>query len=282
MDVSEKGAKNHICARCDRAISLRITPWLGNDGVAVDFPAYTQLVNRNIGILRLTEKLSSGQEITLRRRQYNDIWKSTRARVGSEIDCDSEGFLYAFRVLEPGSDFWNVEFPAPERTEDALGRLLMECSVCHGREVVSLKPVEVRSFELRRCIARMCSLCSAPSIWIEAQEETQLIQMDRVDTKLEKQFLPARTSARMKSRLLACIRQRGYDEEAVCEDLSQGGVSFRSRTQYAEGSRIEIAVPFRPGTKAIFVPGRIVSSVPLRGVGLFRHGVSYLKNAPEV
>ena len=85
----------------------------------------------------------------------------------------------------------------------------------------------------------------------------------------------------MKSRLLACIRHRGYDEEAVCEDLSEGGVTFRSRTQYAEGSRIEIAVPFRPGTEALFVPGRIVFSVPLRGAGLFRQDkndlVAFLK-----
>jgi hypothetical protein len=57
------------------------TSWLGTDGVAVDFPAHIQLVSRNVGVLRLTEKLSSGQEITLRRRQYNqrlEIHTSTR------------------------------------------------------------------------------------------------------------------------------------------------------------------------------------------------------------
>src|ERR1700736_1237716 len=137
------------------------TSWLGSDGVAVNFPAHIQLISRKVGVLRLTEKLSLGQEITLR-RQYDDAWKSTRARVGGEIDRDSEDFLYAFRVLEPGSDFWNVELPAPERTKDTLGRLLMECSVCHLREVVPLKRVELRSFEVRRCIARICSICSAP------------------------------------------------------------------------------------------------------------------------
>jgi hypothetical protein len=256
------------------------TSWLGSDGVAVNSPAHVQLVSRKAGVLRLTENIPSGQEITLR-RQYNDAWKSTRARVGERMESDSEGYLYAFRVLEADSDFWNVELSVSKGVEDALGRLLMECSVCHTREVVPLNPVELRSFEVRRCIARNCSQCSAPSIWIEEQPEMQFIQMEKVDTNRETQFLPARTTARMKSRVLACIRQRGYDEEAVCEDLSQGGVSFRSRTQYAEGSRIEIAVPFRPGVKAIFVPGRIVSSVALRGVGLFRHGVSYLKDHSE-
>lgn len=254
--------------------------WSESEGVTVNSPASTQLVNRNVGVLHVTEELPSGQEVMLR-RPYSDIWKTTRASVGPEIDRGSEGFLYAFRVLEPGSDFWNAELSTPERTEDALARLLMECSVCRRCEVVPLKPVDVRSFEMRRCIARLCSECSAPSIWIEAEGETPSIRMDPPDTKVETHFLPARTGMRLKARLMACIRHRGYDEEAVCEDLSEGGASFRSRSQYAEGSRIEIAVPFRRGTKAIFVPARIVSCVPLHGVRLFRHGVSYLKGLSE-
>jgi len=164
----------------------------------------------------------------------------------------------------------------------ALGRLLMECSVCHLPEVVSLNAVDLKSFEERRCIARVCSLCGAPSIWIEAQPETKTAEdkMKQGDTELNEQFLPARTDPRIKSRLVACIRHRGHDEEAVCENLSEGGLSFRSCTQYAEGSQVEIAVPFRPGTRPIFVRGRIVFSLAVRGAGLFRHGVAYI-NLPE-
>jgi len=161
-----------------------------------------------------------------------------------------------------------------------LGRLLMECSVCHLPEVVSLNAVELKSFEERRCIARACKLCGVPSIWVEAQPETESKPREQVDTELEQQFLPARTDPRIKSRLIACIRHRGHDEEVVCENLSDGGVSFRSRTQYTEGSQVEIAVPFRPGTRPIFVRGRIVFSLPVRGTGLFRHGVAYI-NLPE-
>jgi hypothetical protein len=166
----------------------------------------------------------------------------------------------------------------------ALGRLLMECSVCRLPEVVSLNAVELKSFEERRCIARICELCGAPSIWVEPQPETKTVEnnIEQADTELDEQFLPARIDPRIKSRLVTCIRQGGRDEEAVCENLSEGGVSFRSRTQYAEGSQVEIAVPFRPGITAVFVPGRIVFSWPVRGAGLFRHGVAYIKNLPEV
>jgi hypothetical protein len=161
-----------------------------------------------------------------------------------------------------------------------LGRLLMECSGCHLSEVVSMNAMELKSFEERRCVARACKLCGAPSIWIEAKPETQSKPTEQVDTELEQQFLPARTDPRIKSRLMACIRHRGHDEEVVCENLSEGGVSFRSRTRYAEGSQVEIAVPFRPGTRPIFVRGRIVFSLPMRGAKLFRHGVAYI-NLPE-
>lgn len=53
--------------------------------------------------------------------------------------------------------------------------------------------------------------------------------MKQADTEINEQFLPARTDQRIKSRLVACIRHRGHDEEAVCENLSEGGLSFRSR-----------------------------------------------------
>src|SRR3979411_1486750 len=104
----------------------------------------------------------------------------------------------------------------------------MECSVCRLPEVVSLNAEELKSFEERRCIARICELCGAPSKWVEPQPETNTVTNNREqpDTELEQQFLPARTDPRIKSRLVTCIRQGGRDEEAVCENLSEGGVSF--------------------------------------------------------
>jgi hypothetical protein len=82
----------------------------------------------------------------------------------------------------------------------------------------------------------------------------------------------------VKARVLACIRRRGFQEEvAVCEDLSKGGISFRSRNEYPEGSRVEVAVPFTPGSSAIFVPIRIVFSQRIATAGLFRHGAAYIK-----
>jgi hypothetical protein len=152
-----------------------------------------------------------------------------------------------------------------------------------GRAILLYGVICIISHHTRRVAVPGLLGCDAPSIWVEPQPETKTVKnnIEQADTALDEQFLPARTDPRIKSRLVTCIRHRGHDEEAVCENLSEGGVSFRSRTQYAEGSQVEIAVPFRPGITAVFVPGRIVFSLPVRSAGLFRHGVAYIKNLPE-
>jgi hypothetical protein len=155
----------------------------------------------------------------------------------------------------------------------------MECSFCQRREVVYLNELQLKSFEVRKCIARHCRLCDSPSIWIESQSEIRDPENGSSGgPTVEERVIPRRNRTRVKARVLACIRQRGFQEEiAVCEDLSKGGLSFRSRNQYVAGSRVEVAVPFTPGTGAIFVPIRIVFSQAIPSAGLFRHGAAYIK-----
>jgi len=249
--------------------------------------AHSLLISRNGGVLRMQEKFFPGQEISLERPLEGAGIRSARARIVAEIDHEPEGFLYAVHILEPRSDFWDVEFPSPHKAEEALARLLMECSFCERREVVYLNELELKSFESRKCVARICKVCEAPSIWVEAQSElvspeSQAARGSEVGrfaaNHEDDRVLPRRNRTRVKARVLACIRRRGFQEEvAVCEDLSKGGIAFRSRNQYPEGTRVEIAVPFTPGSGAIFVPIRIVFSQPIPSAGLFRHGAAYLK-----
>src|SRR6266849_427146 len=198
--------------------------WFAAGGVAVKQMAQTLLVSRNGGVLCLSEKVLPGQELTLR-RQNGDDWKMARARVMVEFDREPDGFLYAFVILEPREDFWGIDFPAPHMAEDALARLLMECSFCQRREVVYLNELQLKSFEVRKCVARLCTHCDAPSIWIEAQSTAK--QEGVPKPVPEERVNPHRKKNRVKARVLACIRRRGFQEEvAVCEDLSKGGLSF--------------------------------------------------------
>ena len=253
--------------------------WIAAGGRAVHQTAQTMLVSRNGGVLRLSEHLSPGQELTLHRTDDGDRRKSARARVVAEIDRDGDGFLYAIHLLEPRIDFWDIDFPAPNKSEEALARLLMECGFCQRREVVYLNEADLKSFEIRKCVARHCKHCDSPAIWIEAVSQAPSPEAfaHRPAPPVER-VVPRRNRTRVKARVLACIRRRGFQEEiAVCEDLSKGGISFRSRNEYPEGTRVEVAVPFTPGSSAIFVPIRIVFSQPIVSAGLFRHGASYIK-----
>ena len=251
--------------------------WYTNAGAEVRQSAETLLVSRNGGVLRLPEKLFPGQELTIRRQRDGDHWKIARARIVAEIDHEPEGFLYAIAIVEPRADFWDIDFPSLNQAQEALARLLMECSFCQRREVVYLNEPELKSFEVRKCIARLCPHCDSPSVWIEAQPEVAPnghVSAPQADERV----VPRRNRARVKARVLACIRRRGFQEEvAVCEDLSKGGVSFRSRNEYPEGTRLEVAVPFTPGSAAIFVPIRIVFCQAIPSAGLYRHGAAYIK-----
>jgi hypothetical protein len=251
--------------------------WFTTGGVAVKQTAQTLLVSRNGGVVRLTEKLFAGQELTIRRQREGDDWKIARVRIVAEIDQEPDGFLYAIAIVEPRGDFWDIDFPAPHTAEEALARLLMECSFCQKREVVYLNEQELKSFEVRKCVARLCTRCDSPSIWIEAQSEMSPDPHGEPQA-IDERVIPRRNRTRVKARVLACIRRRGFQEEvAVCEDLSKGGISFRSRNQYPQGTRLEVAVPFTPGSSAIFVPIRIVFSQAIPTAGLYRHGAAYIR-----
>jgi PilZ domain len=256
--------------------------WLNSSGAAMRQIAHTLLVSRNGGVIRLEHKLFPNQELTLHRKLEGDQIKTVRARIVAEIDREAEGFIYAIAILDPRADFWSIDFPAPHKAEEAFARLLMECSFCQRREVVYLNEMELKSFEIRKCAARLCSHCDSPSIWIEAQSESPTDEAPGSRAAAaEERVVPRRNRTRVRARVLACIRRRGFQEEvAVCEDLSKGGISFRSRNHYPEGTRLEVAVPYTPGAGAIFVPIRIVFSQPIASAGLFRHGAAYLR-APD-
>ena len=273
--------RTELLRQSDR-VSFRMpleASWMDTSGIVRRIFAQSLLVSRNGGVLQINEKFFQGQEISLKRPLEGDSVKSVRARIVAEIDREPEGFLYAVHILEPSADFWDIEFPSPHQAgEEALARLLMECGFCQRREVVYLNELELRSFESRKCVARICKACEAPSVWIEAQSEPSSANSSTTRADEDERVVPRRNRTGVKARVLACIRRRGFQEEvAVCEDLSKGGISFRSRNEYPEGTRVEVAVPFTPGAGAIFVPIRIVFSQPIRSAGLFRHGAAYLR-----
>jgi hypothetical protein len=90
-----------------------------------------------------------------------------------------------------------------------------------------------------------------------------------------------RKHMRIRVSYTACIRQGESGEDiAECENVSKGGLCFRTRREYALNSTIEVAVPYSPGSPAIFVPARIRRVQPIGDGEFFRYGVAYLESKP--
>lgn len=248
--------------------------WSDAEGNDVALQVHTVLVSRNGAVLLVKSKLSAGQELLLRRVDRTNQARAARAHVVAEIDKEADGILYAVALEDSAINLWDIEFPPLEQAQEALARLVMECSFCQRREVTYLTERDLKTFEARKCIARHCQHCRTPAIFTQALAD-DFKKPELVDAAVK--VNPSRTRARVKARILACIRHKGFSEEvAVCEDLSRGGLSFRSRNKYAEGSRVEVAVPFTPGSGNIFVPVRIVFSQQIPAAGLYRHGAAYI------
>lgn len=82
---------------------------------------------------------------------------------------------------------------------------------------------------------------------------------------------------RVKVNYIALVRHPAHGEEFVqCEDVSRGGLRFKSPIKYFEETLIEVAAPYSSGQPAIFVSARIVYMQELPEQKLFRYGVQYL------
>ncbi|MGB8458610.1 MAG: PilZ domain-containing protein [Candidatus Acidiferrum sp.] len=85
-----------------------------------------------------------------------------------------------------------------------------------------------------------------------------------------------RKHPRTKVNYKACIRRSGFAEDIVtCEDMSKGGLCFKSRKQYFARTDIEVAVPYSPGGNAIFVTAEIAWVVEITKDKLYKCGVTY-------
>jgi PilZ domain-containing protein len=77
----------------------------------------------------------------------------------------------------------------------------------------------------------------------------------------------------------ALVRYPGHGEDVVqCEDVSRGGLRFKSPHRYFEKALIEVAAPYSPNQPPIFVSAQIVFVQELPEQRLFRYGVAFVKS----
>lgn len=246
--------------------------------------ASTMLINQHGAVILLSRDVAPDQQILIQRRAPNETQRQAHGRIVGQFGKQKDEFVYGIEIADEGVDLWGVEFPPIAESGEAVARMLLECSNCRRREVVYLNEMELRAFESNRGIARHCKTCGVPSIWVQApHEDPKKIGRSKSRRDADAQGEPAdgqekrqRQRVRLKTRLTACVRQSGTDDElAVCEDISPVGVCFRCKRRYERNAEVEVAVPYSPDSGNIFLPARIVYSEEIAKAGLFRHGTEY-------
>ena len=276
--------------RSDRVSLTLLLEASGKDVSGKEFkePARTLLINRTGAVIVLDRDLAPEQQVHLQRRAPSEAHRQGQVRIVGQFGRQKEGYLYGIELPDPSVDLWGVEFPEAPDSLEAVARMLVECSYCRSREVVHLNELELRAFETNRGIARHCKVCGVPSIWIQAPHEDE----KKITARATRGRRAADTQAtapkegenrvrqrmRLHTRLTACVRQAGSDDElAVCEDISPLGMCFRSKRRYEAGAVVEVAVPYSPDAANIFLPATVVYSEQMPKAGLFRHGTEYRK-----
>ncbi len=243
----------------------------------------TVVITRDGAAIVLSRQLAPGGEVTIRRI---DAGRQAAFRVVGQMGRQEKGNIYGVVARDNSLNLWDVDFPPLTESDEALGRVLLQCASCQTREVAHLDEFEMEVFKTSRTVRRTCKRCGDSTEWQPVPDDTPT-QLPSEPTELgvvpKAALSPVAQERRKEPRaaklqLPACIRQSGSEEDVVVtENISRSGLCFRSKKRYAEGTSIEVAVPYAPESANIFVPARIVYSEELKPGGLFRHGAEYLQ-----
>lgn len=289
-------------SRIPKEIAILLT---GSDieGKVFSEQTKTVLLSRHGAGIVSRYKLSAEQELILRRLDTN---KETEVRLVGQIGVEDEVYTYGVAFLDSTNNFWGVQFPIPSQEEKEARVVIMECGSCQTRETVEQSDLESDVYRINEGIVRYCKNCGSSTFWKRGSEDTEVapavVEMVQsrsigwVDEE-EQSPMPApvavaaateptpaarrenrRKHVRTKVSFQACVRSFAHGDDIVnCEDVSRGGLCFKSRKPYSEKFKIEVAVPYTPGMQNFFTPAEIVHVRELKGEKKFRCGVAYLK-----
>lgn len=289
-------------SRIPKEVAILLT---GSDIEGKGFSEQTKtvLLSRHGAGIVSRYKLSAEQELILRRVDTN---KETEVRLVGQIGVEGEVYTYGVAFLDSTNNFWGIQFPTPSEEEKQTRVVLMECGSCQTRETVEQSDLESDVYLVNDGIVRYCKNCGSSTFWKRgsggAEEVPAVAEMvqgrsmgwvDEQEPSLASapvtvaappEPAPAtrrenrRMHVRTKVSFQACVRSFAHGDDIVtCEDISRGGLCFKSRKAYVANFKIEVAAPYTPGMQNFFTPAEIVRVEELKDQKKFRCGVAYLK-----
>ena len=257
--------------------------------------AKTVLLSRHGAGIVSEYKLSPEQELIIRSLETN---KEAEVRVVGQLGSQGESYTYGVAFLKQNIDFWGIEFPPVSQSEKVANCVTLQCAGCGARETVVQSDLESDVYLVNEGIVRYCKACGNSTFWKQAkdadedeavEEQTEETPVSAEASEAESIDSPAdlkpslrganrRKHVRTRINFKGCVRSFGFGDDIVtCEDISRGGLRFKSRKSYSLKAEIEIAAPYSPGSLNIFVRGQIVHVQEVPGEKSFRYGVAYAK-----
>lgn len=243
---------------------------------------HTVDVSRQGATIMVDRELRPGQNIKIQRI---GVFKEGMARVAGQIVKKAHGLLYGIVLVDPNVDLWDISFPDAGEADKAVLRALLRCVACGQLEVSYLNEFEADLFLYHRSIARICERCGGWTTWNPPYG--QISAGPRIPAETDNQregsfyvLSPGTRNQRLHDRIpvdtIGSVRHPTLGTEVVIVgNLARGGLSFYSASTYAEGSTVEMAVPYASKTPNIYVSARIVSSRKGPDKGFIEYGVSY-------
>ena len=245
--------------------------------------------------------LSAEQELILRRLDTN---KEAEVRVVGNLGAHGKTYTYGVAFLNPEADLWGIQFPSMTESEKQASRVLLQCSGCKAKEMVEQSDLESDVYLVNEGIVRACRSCGSSTFWRrpvdDASDEPLPLETTPAEAEEKEEPAEASTSAlpeaetavqpaarienrrkhvRTKVSFQACVRSFTFGDDIVsCEDMSRGGLRFKSRKEYIVKTEVEVAAPYSPGAHTIFVRAQIVHVEELKKERRFSCGVCYAKS----
>lgn len=247
----------------------------GTDATGRNFEEETKTLVVSRRGAKIISRYSLAPQQKLRIRCLKTHFESD-LRVVGPIGGEEEGYYYGVEVLEAGTNFWGIEFPALPVAGKAASRVLLECTRCHSQEVVYLDVFELEVFLANESLMRPCSKCAGVPLWMPPVREGGEQAIREVPPS-PSPAINKRKDPRINLNVKACIRHPEFGDEIVrTENVSRGGFRFRSKKDYAVATLIEAALPYVPGAANIFAFARITYKEDLPAEGMIAYGVAYM------
>jgi hypothetical protein len=254
--------------RCSDRVSLKLPIRLsGSSEGCQDFAeeGYTVDVSRHGVSISVYRQLLVGQKVKIERI---GVGKGAQAQVVDHKATTSEGYVFGLELADSEADLWNVAFPPETEREKAVLRILLRCIACGQLEVSYLNEFESELFLAHHSVARLCRQCAGWTTWnqpyghVSAQSD-RLAEANGQERRSRYFLAPGTRNQRSHDRLpvntVGCIRHPALGIEVVLvNNLARGGLSFYSASDYPEGARLEMAIPYTSKAPNIYSLVRIV------------------------